>query len=190
MRQSCNPFAPSSPVEATPRQAQSLPRTSAPSPKSLHRRGTSRRAFSGDLGIPGTCRRRPTVRSPASQCGAFLDFPSWGHWAGRSKGFCSLPELPRPSSPPPSSASLDPPHPRRLRREEAPGGSEPTRGVRSRGSPFLPTPALSGLGFSGGWMGANFPAPPSDPVRLHSDPRGAGTRQDVRGRQRWEGRWR
>lgn len=52
--------------------------------------------------------------------------------------------------------------------------------VRSRVSRFLPAPALSGLGFASGQMGTNFPAPPSDPARHHSDPRGAGTSRDAR----------
>ena len=86
---------------------------------------------------------------------------------------------PNPGRPPPSSANLDP----RSRRKEAPGGgggSQRRSRVRSQGSRFLPAPALSGLGFASGQMGTNFPAPPSDAARHHSDPRGAGTSRDAR----------
>lgn len=47
-----------------------------------------------------------------------------------------------------------------------------------------PKPALSGLSFPSGQTGANFPAPPSDPARHPSDPRGAGT--CGRGEVGWE----
>lgn len=102
---------------------------------------------------------------------AFRDFPSWGRGTGHCSGFSSLAGIPRPRQPAPFFRQPGPP----VTAGGGAGGHQHSRGGRSRVSRFLPKPALSGLSFSSGGTGANLPAPPSDPARHPSDPRGAGT---------------
>lgn len=130
-------------------------------------------------GVPGTCRRRPTVCSPAVRVLGFPGLPELGTRDRPLLRILLACRTPRPRQPAPFFRQPGP----RVTAGGGAGGRQQSRGERSPGSRFLPS-RPSGLSFSCGQTGANFPAPPSDPARHPSDPGGAGT--CGRGEVGWE----